>query len=149
MTSSVVLRGWIGAIALAVGMAACAPSEQLSIRDAEFRPPLGSSEVGAGYFTITSARADRIVAISSSVADAVEIHSSVTDGDMMSMRRLESVPLPAGKLVKFAPGGLHLMVFSPRLDEARAELPITIELESGLRKTVPFHVVGTGEGPQS
>jgi hypothetical protein len=30
-----------------------------------------------------------------------------------------------------------------------AELPITIELESGLRKTVPFHVVGTGEGPQS
>ena len=143
------MRSLIAAVLLGLGAAACAPAEQLSIRDAEFRPPLGSSGVGAGYFIITSAKPDRIVAISSSAAEAIEIHSSVTEGGMMSMKRLLSVPLPAGKSVKFAPGGLHLMVFSPRLDGTEAGLPITIELESGLRKTVPFQILGAGEGPRS
>jgi copper(I)-binding protein len=58
------------------------------------------------------------------------------------MHRLESVPLPAGKTVTFAPGGMHLMVFSPRLGEAEREFPITIELESGTRKTVSFRTSG-------
>jgi len=133
---------------LSLGFAACAPAEGLSIRDAEFRPPLGSSGVGAAYFTIRSSAPDRIVAISSSEADAVEIHSSVTERGMASMKRLDSVPLPAGKAVAFAPGGLHLMVFSPRMNEAESWLPITIEFESGARKTVPFrtHVTATKQG---
>jgi copper(I)-binding protein len=143
------MRGWINTIVLGLGLAACAPVEGLSIRGAEFRPPLGSSGVGAAYFVIRSATSDRIVAVSSSAADAVEIHSSVTERGMMSMTRLASVSLPAGKTVEFAPGGMHLMIFSPRLNEVAAEFPITIELESGLKRTVPFYIVGTGEGPRS
>jgi periplasmic copper chaperone A len=143
------LRRWIAPIALSLGFAACAPTEGISIRDAEFRPPLGSSGVGAAYFTIRSSTPDRIVAISSSEADAVEIHSSVTEQGMTSMKRLDSVPLPAGKTVEFAPGGMHLMIFSPRLNEAGTELPITIELESGTRKTVAFRTHERGAGQQS
>jgi copper(I)-binding protein len=139
----------MAAIVLATGIAACAPAEQLSIRDAEFRPPLGSSGVGAGYFTITSARPDRIVAVSSSAADAVEIHSSVTERGMMSMKRLETVPLSAGRTLEFAPGGLHLMVFAPRLDPSSGAFPITIELESGVKRTILFVIAGTGGGQTS
>jgi copper(I)-binding protein len=142
------VRLWIS-IALGLGLLACAPAESLAIRDAEFRQPLGSSGVGAAYFAIRSSTPDRIVAISSSAAHAVEIHSSVTERGMMSMKRLASVSLPAGKTVEFAPGGMHLMIFSPRLDPAAAEIPITIELESGLRATVPFRIVGPGEGAEN
>lgn len=131
------------------GLAACAPAESLSIRNAEFRPPFGSSGVGAAYFTIRSAKPDRIVAISSSEAAAVEIYSSVTEGGMMSMKRLESVPLPAGKAVEFAPGGMHLMVFSPRLNDVETSIPITIELELGVSRTVAFQVHGPGAGQRS
>src|SRR5689334_6552440 len=86
----------------ALSLHACgpqAPLAPLSIEHAEFHPPLGSSGIGAGYFTITSAKADRIVAVSSSLADAVEIHASVTKGDRVTMQRLETLELPAGKTV--------------------------------------------------
>jgi copper(I)-binding protein len=125
----------------AISLAACgpqAPLAPLSIEHAEFRPPLGSSGIGAGYFTIRSEKADRIVAVSSSLADAVEIHASVTNGDRVTMQRLETLDLPAGKTVRFEPGGMHLMVFSPRGEASARAFPITIELQSGTRETVAF-----------
>jgi copper(I)-binding protein len=142
------LRGFL-AIVLGLGLAACAPAERVSIRNAEFRPPIGSSGIGAAYFTIRSATPDRIVAISSSEADAVEIHSTVTERGIMSMKRVEAVPLPAGQTVSFAPGGLHVMVFSPRMSRDESSFPITIELESGIKKTVAFRTLETGAGQRS
>ena len=127
--------------AMAALIAACEPAgpvEPLSIEHAEFRPPLGSSGIGAAYFTIRSETADRIVAVSSSLADAVEIHASVTNGDRVTMQRLETVELPAGKTVKFEAGSMHLMVFSPRGEASAKAFPITIELQSGAKETVAF-----------
>jgi copper(I)-binding protein len=136
----------------ALSLAACgpqAPLAPLSIEHAEFRPPLGSSGIGAGYFTIRSAKADRIVAVSSPLADAVEIHASVTTGQRVSMQRLETVELPAGQTVKFAAGGMHLMVFSPHGDAAARAFPITIELQSGAKETVAFEKVEGGSNHPS
>jgi len=127
-----------GAMALAAGLTACAPAKSLAISDAEFHPPLGSSGIGAAYFTIKSAAADRIVAVTSTEADSIEIHASVTKDGQASMRRLEAVDLPAGKAIRFEPGGMHLMVFSPHLAGLKTTFPITIELQSGLKQTVPF-----------
>jgi copper(I)-binding protein len=66
------------------------------------------------------------------------MHEMTMTGDMMSMARRETVDLPAGKTVDFKPNGLHLMVFSPNLTANPAAIPITIELESGLKRTVEF-----------
>ena len=132
------------AAALAAGLAACAPAQSLAISDAEFHPPLGSSGIGAGYFTIRSVKADRIVAVTSLEADSIEIHTSVTKDGQAAMKRLEAVELPAGKAVRFEPGGMHLMVFSPRLSGSEVAFPITIELQSGLKETVPFKKFGGG-----
>jgi copper(I)-binding protein len=128
------------ALAAGLGFAqvACAPQKALIIEQTEYRPPLGTGDVGAAYFSIRSAKTDRIVAISSSAAQAVEIHASVTEGDSVSMKRMESVELPAGKTVTFEPGGLHLMVISPSKEGFESGFPITIELQSGARETVPF-----------
>lgn len=132
------------AAALAAGLAACAPAESLVIRDAEFHPPLGSSGIGAGYFTIRSVKTDRIVAVTSPEAASIEIHASVTTNGQASMKRLEAVELPAGETVRFEPGGMHLMVFSPRRDGLKTAFPITIELQSGLKETVPFKMLEGG-----
>lgn len=117
----------------------------LAIEKAEFRPPLGSTGVGAAYFTIRSAKDDAIIAISSSAADSIEIHTSVTKDGRSSMQRIETLELPAGKTVRFEPGGNHLMVFSPRVEPSASGFPITIELQSGGRETVSFEIV-TGGG---
>jgi periplasmic copper chaperone A len=131
-----------------LSLGACGPQEPLAIRHAEFRPPLGSTDIGAAYFTIRSEKADRIVAVSSSLADAVEIHASVTNGDRVSMQRLETLELPAGKTVRFEPGGMHLMVISPRSEASAKAFPITIELQSGTKETVAFEkVAGAANHP--
>ena len=137
------------AIALAAGFAACAPAESLAISDAEFHPPLGSSGIGAGYFTIRSVKADRIVAVTSPEADSIEIHASVTKDGQASMKRLETVDLPAGRAIRFEPGGMHLMVFSPRLEDLKTVFPITIELQSGAKQTIPFKKSEGGGEPHS
>lgn len=134
----------VAAIVLGLVLSACAQAGGVSVTSAEFHPPLGSSGIGAAYFSIRSDKADRIVAVSSSEADDIEIHASVTEGSSVHMERRETVDLPAGKTVAFAPGGLHLMVFSPRPIAAETTFPITIELESGLKKTVLFEKFRAG-----
>jgi periplasmic copper chaperone A len=114
------------------------------IEDALFRPPLGLTGIGVAYFTIRSDRDDRIVAVSSPAAASIEIHASVTEGGNVSMQRLEGVDLPAGKTVKFESGGMHLMVFSPRVSAEPLTFPITVELQSGATPTTRFRVIKGG-----
>ncbi len=127
---------------LALGLAACGQAgEGVAIADAQFRPPLGATGVGVGYFTIRSDKADRIVGVSSPEADSVEIHTSVTADGRVSMQQLAGVDLPAGETVTFAAGGMHLMVFSPRVSGEALTFPITIELQSGAKPTTLFRVI--------
>jgi hypothetical protein len=61
--------------------------------------------------TNTGQTDDTLVAATTDVSEAVELHTmSMTDG-VMRMRQLEGgVPLPAGETVKLEPGGLHVML---------------------------------------
>ena len=47
----------------------------------------------------------------SSLAEVVEIHSMTMENDVMKMRMLEELPIPAGQTVLLEPGGYHLMLF--------------------------------------
>lgn len=134
------------AFALSLGFAACGQRSGVTVEQAEFRPPLGASGIGVAYFTIRSARDDRILSVSSPQADSIEIHATVTNGNSVSMERLDSVEIPAGKTIVFEPGGMHLMVISPRLTAPEAPFPITIELQSGASPEVEFRQIA---GPAS
>jgi copper(I)-binding protein len=132
---------------LAIFLTACEPaSRQAEITGAEFRPPLGSSTVGVAYLSIVSPVDDRITAVSSPMARAVEMHASVDEGGTMRMQRLESLELPAGEAVIFAPGGLHFMVFDPGPVAPGAVFPITIVLESGRNLEADLSVFTPGGG---
>lgn len=128
------------AMVSALMLAACGgPVVNLAVDDAIYRPPLVEGGVGVAYFSITSTVADRIVRVSSPDAASIEIHASGTSAaGVASMQKLDSVELPAGERVTFGPGGLHLMVFSPRPLQANATFPIQITLESGREETVSF-----------
>jgi copper(I)-binding protein len=52
------------------------------------------------------------------------------DNDMMRMRQIPALDLPAGKPVKLAPGGYHLMLLElkqPLKDGDK--IPLTLEIE--------------------
>jgi copper(I)-binding protein len=138
---------WLTVPVIAVLLAACSPaSREVEVTGGEFRPPLGVSPVGAAYLTLRSPIDDRITAVSSPMARAVEMHASVDQGGVMRMERLESLDLPAGEPVEFAPGGLHFMIFDPEPVPSGAEFPITIVLESGRNLEAGLNVFRPGEG---
>jgi hypothetical protein len=133
-------------LSLLFTLAACTGGQtvSLTVDDATYRPPLVDGGTGVAYFSITSNIADRIVNVSSPDAAAIEIHESGDAGGMASMHRVESVELPAGKTVKFGPGGLHLMVISPAPQHANAIFRIQIELESGRTQDISIDAAKPG-----
>lgn len=131
--------------AAALLLAACGQGgAQLTVEKPEYRAPLGASGIGVAYFSVVSGTEDRIIGVSSPEADRVEMHASVTEGTQTSMKRQQTVPLPAGKPVVFGPNGLHLMVFAPKPLQPGATFPIQIELESGRNETIWFHPALSG-----
>lgn len=91
-------------------MNACTPKEGIEVRDGWARAA-AQGDNGAVYFTIVNYDADdELIGASVDFAEAVEMHESAMDNDVMQMRMVESVPLPTGEKVEFAPGGLHIML---------------------------------------
>ena len=101
--------------------------------------------VAAGGFLSLSnpgKTADRLLKVESPVARSVEIHQMRMAGGVMRMRALAGgLPLPAGKTVTLAPGGLHLMLFGPARALVPGEsLPLVLTFEKAGRVSASLRV---------
>lgn len=117
--------------------------QSIEVRDAWARPA-AQGENGALYFVIRSAKEDELLGISSEVAEAVEMHESMMNGDVMEMHPLHSVPLKAGAEVKFEPGGLHVMLVSLKQDlKVGSEIEATLDFRDSADLTLRIPVGDT------
>jgi len=74
--------------------------------------------------------ADRVVAASSPMAERVELHTHIKDGNVMKMRPVEAIDVPAKGQAELKPGGLHLMIFGLKHPMKPGDmLPVTLKLE--------------------
>lgn len=76
------------------------------------RPTVSGQSAGGGFMTLDNSKggADRLLAASSPAAERVELHSMAMEGDVMRMRQIDTIDLPAGQTVALKPGGLHFML---------------------------------------
>ena len=83
----------------------------LVVQDAWARQVPGS-DVAAVYLSLRNptAKAITVVGIESSVAEHAMIHETRTEGGQSRMRPHEQLVVAPGETVKFAPGGLHVML---------------------------------------
>jgi copper(I)-binding protein len=66
---------------------------------------------GTGAFMSLTAKSDlRLVGASSAVAGVTEVHEMKMNGDVMQMRAVSGLDLPAGRAVALQPGGFHVML---------------------------------------
>jgi len=98
----------------------------------------------AGYFTLAAAQPVELTGVTSPLA-RVELHGMSMAGGVMRMDRLPSVRAAAGKPVRFAPGGAHLMLFdvAPSV-VAGATLPLTFVFADASRVTIDAAVRAAG-----
>ena len=106
---------------------------------------------GGGYLSITNRGGDdRLLSVSAAVAGAVELHSMKMEGDVMRMRQVEAIALPAGKTVELAPGGLHIMFLGLKAPlKAGESFPLKLRFERAGELTVNVKVEAPGAGPQT
>ncbi len=93
---------------------------------------------------ITSAQGGKLLSVSSPVAGVAEIHEMAMQGDMMRMRAVPALELPAGKAVELKPGGYHLMLMDLKNQlKAGETVPLTLVVEGkdGKRETVAVQAV--------
>ncbi len=96
----------------AFGSAAAADATvgEITIKQPWARATVGAG-AGAAFLSIDNAGAklDRLVGASSSVAKTTELHTHIKDGEVMRMRRIDVIEVPAKATTTLQPGGLHVM----------------------------------------
>ena len=62
------------------------------------------------------------------MAGVVEIHEMAMDGNVMKMRQVKDIAVPAGGAVELKPGGLHLMFMNIKAPLAAGEtVPVKLK----------------------
>src|SRR3954468_5836987 len=119
---------------------AAAQAAPLDVTDAWFRSLPGKLPAG-GYFTAqnNTGREVAITGVSSAGCGMLMIHQSSNKGGMSGMDMVEQVKLRPGDIVKFAPGGYHLMCEAPKL-KIGTKTPVEIRLSKGGTVVVAFQV---------
>lgn len=73
------------------------------------RASVAGQQATGAFVRLTAKEPLRLVGVRTPAAAVGEIHEMKMEGDVMRMRALDGLDLPAGQTVELKPGGLHLM----------------------------------------
>ena len=128
------------AVAAVMAMALAAHAQRsadIDVKSAWARPTV-AGQMGTGAFmNLTSRDGARLLGASSDVAGVVEIHEMAMEGNVMRMRPIRSLDLPAGGTVELKPGGHHMMLMDLKRPLATGEkIKVELRLETRDKKLV-------------
>jgi len=121
---------------LLLALASCPALAQVAVTDAWVRGTVPGQKVTGAFMQLKSDADATLVGIASPAAQSVELHAMKSDGGLMKMRAVDTLTLPAGKVVELKPGGYHVML-----------VDVTRELREGA--TVPFTLTFLQDGKRS
>lgn len=108
---------------------------QVAVGDPWVRATVPQQQASGAFMTLTAPQGARLVEASSPVAGTVEVHEMKRDGDVMRMRAIAALELPAGRAVKLQPGGYHVMLMGLKQTlNAGDTVPLTLVFETADRK---------------
>ncbi len=109
-------RRLVAFIAAALGGALPAWGAGLTVTNAWSRSTPPGVTVGVAYLTLTNdtGKSDRLLRISSPVAEKVQLHRTEIQDGIARMREVSMLHVEAGQTLEFAPNGMHLMLMGLR-----------------------------------
>jgi copper(I)-binding protein len=112
--------------ALAAG-SAFAQTAAVKVEGAWARASVPGQKGTGAFMKLTAKDGARLVGASSPVAGVTEVHEMKMEGDVMKMRAVPALELPAGKPVELKPGGYHVMLLDLKAPLAKdTVVPITL-----------------------
>jgi copper(I)-binding protein len=112
------------------------------------RPTVQGQGAGGGFLRIVGgASSDRLLSASAPVSARDELHTMSMDGNVMRMREVPAIDIPAGQTVELRPGGLHLMFMGLAAPlQAGMRFPVTLRFEKAGEVTVQMEVAAQPPG---
>jgi periplasmic copper chaperone A len=109
----------------------------------------GQSGTGA-FMRLTAPRDLQLVGVATPVAGLAQVHEMRMEGDVMKMRAVDKLDLPAGKPVELKPGGYHLMLMQlkrPLASGATVPLTLTFRDAQGARSQLTLQLPVAAKPP--
>ncbi|MEY4480935.1 MAG: hypothetical protein RIQ84_97 [Pseudomonadota bacterium] len=115
----------------------------LKLHNPNARATVPSQKMSGGFLKIeNTGAADKLVSASSPVSKSMELHTMSMDGNVMRMREVKAIDLPAKGVVELKPGGLHLMFIDLNKQLKSGDVvPIKLKFEKAGEVEVKFHVM--------
>jgi copper(I)-binding protein len=122
----------IAVFATAAAAAASVPAwAQVEVKSAWVRGTVPAQKTTGAYMEISSARDASLVGAESTAAGEVEVHEMSMDKNVMRMRAVPRLDLPAGKTVELKPGGYHMMLIDLKKPLKKGDsVPLRLKIEN-------------------
>ncbi len=125
--------------ALIVSCIGAAHAQQVTVQDAWVRATVPQQKATGAFMRLKADKDVRLVSVSTPAAPIAEVHEMKMVDNVMKMRAVEGLDLPAGKSVDLQPGGYHVMLMDlPAQVKAGDVVPLTLVFQGkdGQRETV-------------
>lgn len=126
--------------------------QPVQVLDAWIRPAVKGQSGTGGFMRLTAKDGATLVGFASPVAGTAELHEMKMAGDVMKMRPIATLALPAGQAVELKPGGHHLMLMNLKTSlKAGAQVRLTLKFKDSagkpFRQTILVPVMSPGQAP--
>lgn len=114
-------------------------SATVTVKDAWVRATVAQQKATGAFMQLTAKADTKVVEARSPIAGVVEIHEMVMENDVMKMRAVPALDLPAGKTVELKPGSYHVMLMDlkgPVKEGDLVSLSLVVEGPDGQRETL-------------
>ena len=123
---------------------------QLKIENPYARATAPGQKAAGGFMKIENkGAADQLIAASSPVAGEMQLHTMAMDGNVMKMREVKAIDVPANGSVDLKPGGLHLMFMDIKTPlKAGEAVPVKLKFQKAgeVEIKVPVRDMSSGSG---
>ena len=130
---------WI-AILLAGGLVSALPAgAEVTVTEAWIRGTVATQKATGAFMKLKSSEDAKLVAAASPAASIVEVHEMAMKDNVMTMRAVDVIALPAGKTVELKPGGYHVMLIDlvkPLVAGEKVPVQLTVVGKDGRKATL-------------
>jgi copper(I)-binding protein len=112
-------------------VATAAPAwAQVTVSQPWVRGTVQGQKASGAFMQLKSAEGATLVGAQSPVAGVVEIHEMRMESNVMRMRAIPKLDLPAGQAVELKPGGYHVMLMDLKQPLKKGDtVPITLRIQ--------------------
>jgi periplasmic copper chaperone A len=129
-------------------LGACAPAKPVvALNGIEVYAPVVTAakagEVAGAFMTIknTGGETDRLVGATCEAAMMTQVHETVMAGDVMKMREVAAIEIPAGQMVELKHGSYHIMLMDLQQDLVEGQtVVVTLKFEKAGEVSVSITV---------